>query len=47
MKILRDGDVLHSNACIKKAKNILNYNQIIPFYEGLKLTYNWNKKIIQ
>lgn len=43
----RDGDVLHSNACIKKAKNILNYNPIIPFYEGLKLTYNWNKKIIQ
>ena len=32
---------------VLKAKNILNYNPIIPFYEGLKLTYNWNKKIIQ
>ena len=43
-KDFRPGDVLHSNASILKAKSILKYNPNISFYDGLKLTYEWNKK---
>ena len=37
----RDGDVKHSNACIEKAKDLIDYNPDIDFYEGLKYTYNY------
>ncbi len=42
----RPGDVLHSNASILKAKSVLKYSPNISFYDGLKLTYEWNKKNI-
>lgn len=37
----RFGDVKHSKADISKIKNLLGYKVKLPFYEGLKETYNW------
>jgi len=40
----RKGDVKHSEADIKKAKNILNYFPVCSVDEGLKLTVQWFKE---
>ncbi len=40
----RTGDFLHSMADISKAKELLGYEVLIPFEEGLKYTYDWFKK---
>ena len=37
----RQGDVLHSLASIKKAKQFLGYTPIIDFEEGLRQTIDW------
>jgi UDP-N-acetylglucosamine 4-epimerase len=37
----RAGDVKHSMADIKKAKNLLGYDPSVPLKEGLKLTFEW------
>jgi UDP-N-acetylglucosamine 4-epimerase len=37
----RFGDVKHSKADISKIKELLGYTVKLPFYEGLKETYNW------
>ncbi len=37
----RKGDVKHSLADIKKAKELIGYEVIVPFEEGLKKTYEW------
>lgn len=39
----RQGDVLHSFANIDKAKELLNYNPVVKFNDGLKRTYNYFK----
>ncbi|NQU79303.1 NAD-dependent epimerase/dehydratase family protein, partial [Candidatus Woesearchaeota archaeon] len=39
----RAGDVKHSLADISKAKNMLGYEVLVPFDEGLKLTTDWCK----
>jgi len=40
----RIGDISHSNADISKAKEYLNYNPIIDFIEGIKLTIDYYSK---
>ena len=40
----RKGDVRHSLASIEKAVSLLNYNPIVTFDEGLKLTFDFIKK---
>lgn len=37
----RKGDILHSNACIKKAGTLLSYHPEYGFEQGLKLAINW------
>lgn len=37
----RPGDVLHTGADIRKAKNLLGYRAMIPFEEGLRRTAEW------
>lgn len=37
----RKGDIKHSNADITKAKKYINYDPIISFEEGLKLSIDW------
>jgi len=37
----RAGEVKHSLANISKAKTLLNYNPIVDFKEGLKITVDW------
>jgi nucleoside-diphosphate-sugar epimerase len=37
----RKGDIEHSNANINLAKNILNYEPIVSFDEGIKKTINY------
>jgi nucleoside-diphosphate-sugar epimerase len=37
----REGDVMHSQADITKAKNELNYVPSISFWEGLEKTIDW------
>lgn len=39
----RTGDVPHSKADIKNAKEFLNYNPKYSFYEGIKITIDWYK----
>lgn len=39
----RPGDVRHSEAFIKKAKNLLGYNPEMNFKEGLVKTINWHR----
>ena len=41
-KSLRDGDIPHSNANISKAKEMLNYEPIIYFDEGIKKLIEYN-----
>ena len=41
----RSGDVRHSKASIDKIHKILDFNVEIKFEEGLKLTYDWYKKM--
>ena len=38
---LREGDIPHSVASIKKAENLLNYNPITNVEDGLKETVDW------
>jgi UDP-N-acetylglucosamine 4-epimerase len=40
-KEFRDGDVLHSQASIEKAKKLLNYEPVINVNEGLIRTMQW------
>ena len=40
----RVGDIKDSNACIDKAKELLNYNPRYSLKEGLALTVDWYKK---
>ena len=37
----RDGDVLHSQACISKANELLGYKPEYDIYDGLNLAINW------
>jgi len=37
----RNGDIPHSQASIKKAKNLLNYNPSHNFEKGLKESLTW------
>jgi UDP-N-acetylglucosamine 4-epimerase len=37
----RKGDIPHSLASIKKAKDILGYEPLVHFEEGLKKTVDW------
>ena len=37
----RKGDVRHSKADIQKIKKMVNFDPIIKFNEGLKITYSW------
>jgi UDP-N-acetylglucosamine 4-epimerase len=39
----RFGDVLHSKADITKAKQVLSFEPLVNFHEGLKETVNWFK----
>lgn len=38
---VRPGDIEHSQADITKIRKLLNYDVTVPFFEGLKQTYNW------
>ncbi len=38
---IRDGDIPHSKACIKKAYNLLNYKPNTRFKVGIKKTTDW------
>ena len=40
----RLGDVRHSRANITKIQNVLGYNPIIRFREGLEIVYSWYKE---
>ncbi|WP_075878185.1 SDR family oxidoreductase [Merdibacter massiliensis] len=40
----RAGDIKHSNACIDKAKKMLNYNPTYSFEEGIALAIDWYKE---
>jgi len=40
----RKGDVRHSKASIAKAQQILGYNPLFNFKDGLALVYNWYKE---
>jgi len=42
----RKGDVRHSKASIEKAKQILGYDPLFNFKDGLALVYDWYKKTI-
>ena len=39
----RAGDIKHSNADIKKAKELLGYNPEYSFKDGIKLAISWYK----
>ena len=41
----RPGDVKHSRASIEKAREMLNYEPIVDFDEGLARTLDWYKTI--
>ena len=38
---LRPGDIPHSHACIKKAQEMLNYNNLVEFSIGIEKTVNF------
>ena len=40
----RAGDIKHSNACIDKAKKMLNYDPEYSFEEGIALAIDWYKE---
>lgn len=40
----RKGDVKHSKASIKKIEQLLNYESLIKFTEGLEITFKWYEK---
>lgn len=40
----RAGDIKHSNACIDKARKMLNYNPEFSFEEGISLAIDWYKE---
>jgi UDP-N-acetylglucosamine 4-epimerase len=40
----RKGDVRHSKASIEKAKQILGYDPLFNFKDGLALVYDWYKE---
>ena len=42
----REGDVLHSQADISKAKRLLGYEPQYKIYEGIKVAMQWYKKNI-
>lgn len=37
----RNGDILHSLASVSKARDVLDYNELIQLTQGLELTYKW------
>jgi nucleoside-diphosphate-sugar epimerase len=41
----RAGDVRDSQADISRAKDILGYQPIVPFEEGLRLTVDWYRSL--
>ena len=43
----RAGDIKHSNACIDKARKMLDYNPSYSFSEGLSLAIKWYKKRLE
>ena len=43
----RKGDVRHSRASIKKAKEILDYQPQFDFKQGLEIVYEWYKKLYE
>lgn len=43
----RLGDIPHSFACIKKAKDLLGYSPVVSFIDGLKETISWYKNFMQ
>lgn len=43
----RKGDVRHSRASIKKAKEILDYQPQFDFKQGLEIVYQWYKKLYE
>ena len=43
---MRAGDIKNSNANIENAKKMLGYNPKYPFQEGIKLTINWYKEVL-
>jgi len=40
------GDVPRTCACIAKAKEMLDYNPVIPFADGIRLTVEWYKSAV-
>jgi UDP-N-acetylglucosamine 4-epimerase len=40
----RKGDVRHSKASIEKVKQILGYDPLFNFKDGLALVYDWYKE---
>lgn len=40
----RPGDVMHTQASVAKAKKILGYRPLVPFWKGLEITKKWAMK---
>jgi len=37
----RPGDIMHTHACIRKSKNVIGYEPVMDFWNGLDQTIDW------
>jgi nucleoside-diphosphate-sugar epimerase len=43
----RPGDVRHSRAAVEKAREMLGYEPVVSFKEGLKRTVDWLRQSVE